>query len=529
MATYYMRADGTAVNKAAATSDSAASTSMSISTHNGESFSAGDTIVISDNGGEYRGTILTVPSDGSDGSPITYQNSGSPDMRGSALITGWTNYSGNVWQATVSTEPNQVWVDGTFGDPQTSIGACVNNYDWYWSSSTLYLYDSSGDPDNRSSPGVEADELNDVFRLNGKDYIVIDGLTIRHSFRSGIRAWPQSEYATVKNCTVEWCWQRGIEGNQSNYDADCYGWEIYDNTCRYCGEHGITGAVRANGWNVYRNTCYENGTYNPTSSYTAGIKFWGNHLYTINCEIYENVCYSNGGVGGVGSGDGVGIWLDAVGFSAGNENIVRHNLCYSNHSYGIFVEISERNIAHHNICYDNATENYTSNIAIKAWNPYPAKYNEIYNNVAYGSNSWGIECQGWNGGSNCCSYNKWYNNIVDGSSSQELYLNNGGDNDGSEGTGNEYKYNSFGEDYNYMIQVAGTDYHSVASFESAVTGASDNLSDEDPLFTAPGSNDFTLQGDSPCIGAGTVTSYSTGLLPGSTWPDGVQTGDQDSY
>lgn len=70
-ATYYVRADGSAANKAAATSSDAANTSMSITTLNGETFSAGDIIYISNKGGNYT-TQFTVPSGGSVGDPVYY-------------------------------------------------------------------------------------------------------------------------------------------------------------------------------------------------------------------------------------------------------------------------------------------------------------------------------------------------------------------------------------------------------------------------------------------------------------------------
>lgn len=73
MAEYYMRADGTAANKAAATGPASdASKCMSIATHNGETFSGGDIINISSQGGTYT-TILAIPSSGSSGNPIIYQ------------------------------------------------------------------------------------------------------------------------------------------------------------------------------------------------------------------------------------------------------------------------------------------------------------------------------------------------------------------------------------------------------------------------------------------------------------------------
>lgn len=75
MATYYVRADGTAANKAAATSDNSASTSMSLATHNAQTYSAGDIIVVSAKGGPYPAGVarLQPPSSGTDiNNPILY-------------------------------------------------------------------------------------------------------------------------------------------------------------------------------------------------------------------------------------------------------------------------------------------------------------------------------------------------------------------------------------------------------------------------------------------------------------------------
>lgn len=76
-ADYYMRADGSAANKAAATSCDDASTAMSVITHNSETFSAGDTIYICGNGGTFT-TELINPSSGTSGSPISYIGTSTP-------------------------------------------------------------------------------------------------------------------------------------------------------------------------------------------------------------------------------------------------------------------------------------------------------------------------------------------------------------------------------------------------------------------------------------------------------------------
>ena len=87
MATYYMRADGTAANKAAATGPATdASKCMNITVHNAESFSSGDSIIVSDAGGIYRAKLVP-PSDS-----VTYTASGSPTIYGSNNYSGVASY-----------------------------------------------------------------------------------------------------------------------------------------------------------------------------------------------------------------------------------------------------------------------------------------------------------------------------------------------------------------------------------------------------------------------------------------------------
>jgi len=73
MATYYVRADGTAANKAAATNPALASGAMTMTVFNASTFSVGDIVMFCDAGGEY-GAALVVPSSGGSGDPIIYQS-----------------------------------------------------------------------------------------------------------------------------------------------------------------------------------------------------------------------------------------------------------------------------------------------------------------------------------------------------------------------------------------------------------------------------------------------------------------------
>lgn len=77
------------------------------------------------------------------------------ELGGTKLITTWTSYSGSIWQATVSTKPTEVTINGTLGTKKTSIALTTAN-DWYWASGVLYLY-SVADPDTYVAPGVEGE------------------------------------------------------------------------------------------------------------------------------------------------------------------------------------------------------------------------------------------------------------------------------------------------------------------------------------------------------------------------------------
>ena len=83
MATYYVRADGTAANKAAATGPgSVQSACMNRGVHNGETFAAGDIIIVSGLGGSITAGALVPPSDGTSVGWITYRGEDSPVLDG---------------------------------------------------------------------------------------------------------------------------------------------------------------------------------------------------------------------------------------------------------------------------------------------------------------------------------------------------------------------------------------------------------------------------------------------------------------
>src|SRR3990172_5515404 len=163
MTTYYIRADGTAANKGAASGPgSTQSACMNIAVHNGETFSAGDIIKLCDDGGIFRGAIVP-PSAGSVGSPIVYEPEAgdSPQVYGSAKQSTWSDEGSNNWSCSQASDPLEVFfvnTNGTikWGNEQVSQMAMTEEYDWFWDdpANKLFCFAAS-DPDSRYA-SVEA-------------------------------------------------------------------------------------------------------------------------------------------------------------------------------------------------------------------------------------------------------------------------------------------------------------------------------------------------------------------------------------
>ena len=693
MATYYVAEGGTATDQAKenATSGTYPGGCLSPAGHNAETFAAGDSILFSDEGGDIRGEI-TAPSSGSSGSPITYgvKSGDSPVLKASDLITGWTTYDGDIWQATVTTEPEQVWVDGTYGDRKDDLGGStddwdknssygtseadglifctnttsdcnvssysypglllvdsltdagngvsidtnadckivadwtaetgkkmevrvrvgaewwndsvvlkcetgyaaeinvieggswesgssgsttitngknytveficdgsslsaslyetgvggsnlINNFDWFWESNTLYLYDSAGDPDSRSTPGVEAGQRGSAFVASGKSYLTISDITTKHGNGRSIHLTNCSN-VVVDSVTSEWSFLDGILVDCS---ADYSDVTIQDGVFRYNGVQGIACTCAASSSTisdilVTRNQCYENGVYQGDwendHGFTGGIKFWANQDGNDcnNIVVEQNEVYSNGD----GTNAGLGIWFDYVYNDGSSPNYIRHNLVYDNYGTGIGLEVSSGSRVYANVGWNNGLQGGSGD-----WTPASisitsrqestlkaANDNLIYNNTFDGA-PYGVQVNVTTTGAGVdVSDNIVKNNIFTGWSVQALRATYGGANDATYGSGNVYEQNCWGVASSNFMGWGGSDYSTYDAWLTASSQADNNV-EADPSFTNAGADDYTLASDSPCIGAGVDlgASYDDALMPSSTWPDGVVTGDQDDY
>lgn len=569
MANYTMRSNGTAISLAAAEDGLPTEPSQCLSFTGHAAYasgaSPGDHFQLADDGGDYR-TTLGGKVSGTSGNKITYEaySGDTPIINGSDLVgDNWSLSSGSVYKAVVTTKPEQIWIDETYGDRKdvddaTGGGAETldNEYDWFWDvdgsyfdneATTLYLY-APGDPFTEyTTPGVEAAARNDCFNTDEEEYLDIDGITFSKNNRSGMYLVYPS-YITVKNCISEWAWKDGVWFYPDPGAASQPGNIVEDSVFRYCGLAGITcniDPVDLTGVIIRRNKCYENGRYQwrPTGSvwngdfnFTGGIKTWSSRTVpAIGWEIYENECYNNGpeGITDNRPGSVCGIWLDAMEGTAENPLKVYRNICYNNSGTGIFFEICRYVDVYNNVVYDCALSSNVDNEwaggGIRIDNRYEWISGDInvYNNTISGC--WiGIQVTGYSVGAGELNNCDVKNNICSGNDI-ELRASHGGDN-GADGSGNVYDNNCLGAEDTAFISWGGSTYNTYAAWKTAHGESWDQVAG-DPSFTDAGSDDYTLAAGSPCIGAGENlgSPYNVALMPSSSWPDAVVTGDQDDY
>jgi hypothetical protein len=407
-----------------------------------------------------------------------------------------------IWQAALTTEPQIVMFDGVRGTKKASIAACTSPRDWFWAANVLYTY-SLTDPDaTYVAPGIEAPIRDYCLHSTDKDYITYDHLTTRLAAKNNINTDNVRQTGiVVSNCTSEYATLYGIE-----YEWGAYTSSVSDCIIRYNGEWGlhINCDVMLAGGTCYvgRNTVYSN-CWNTADIESAGIHIHGPSAGTTTVEY--NTVYNNGDLVTGVTRQGKGIWLSGV----SNTAVVRYNHVYNNHMFGIGLDgpASANVQIYYNIVTGHIfsdTSCFREGIALA----YTASACTIYNNISYG-NIVGIALEGDTGHTQgkCMVNNLVKNNIVLGSISHALYATDGGENDGTYGSGNVYLNNCLGPAGTNFIEW-GYEVHksTYAAWETAYGGTTSSVQ-VDPLFVITGT-DFRLLLNSPCRGKGVNVSLT---------------------
>ena len=461
MTTYYLRADGTAANKGAATGPgSSQSACMNVAVHNAETFSPGDTILICDEGGIYRETII-VPSGGSSANAILYgpESGDSPRMYGSKLAVSWVDQTGNQWRSDIGAiSPDQVWFSKSasvhHGNKETILGNVNAEYDWYYDGSQYLWCYSTSDPDS-AYDWVEAGQRLICFRIDDKDFVKVQG-NLEFAFANSIGIFINGTTATIVD---------GILAHHNGYfDAEL--------------SHSIIGQNTTN-------FVVQNCTINNSGTHSIYVQTSGGNP-TTGTIIQYNTCYDS--------------YHSEIDFQAIDgpltNTIIRYNHCYKSSDYDVSVggNMIYCNLAamsgvaiYYNVMHDLVGTGI--NIANGVVNA------ELYNNLIYGT------APGASGSSGILQDTAdavniiIKNNIASELGSCLLITNVGviGSCD------NNLWFNSIGS----YVDIGASSY-GVGDFAAskAATGFDTNGKWEDPKLIDAVNGDFRLQSDSPCIDTG---------------------------
>lgn len=535
-ATYYLRADGTAANKAAASGPcGTAANCMNVSVHNGETFSAGDTIKVCDDGGVFY-SQLTIPSSGTSGNPITYEakSGDSPVFSGFTIYTaGWTLHSGNIYKRSFSLASGAniegercvvmhdstvlTWDDGDYA----SLDA--NEWDHY----DGYLYINIGE--NPSGENICATTRAYCIYLAGHDYITVTDIDLK----GGVRALfgDGSNYFTATDVDIQYHSYFGLRLNSASYSTLT---RVYAHTdigydpgagsgvsCNISISHGHDHTVTdCKGYNGRRGLEFgqSTGSSDQSGTVVSGGEYYGNTYDTADADgitivndtstpdqpsvrpVIEKVKAHGNADHGIDLVYG-NWWIvryckiydqtgedDEYGLGAGqgtkggqqDDNTWLYNQSWENQNDGFFASYGGDeyygNTSHNNGGYGFHFR-YSTGFTAK-------------NNIASDNTDGAVWWRGTNPGT--LDYNCWH-----------------------KGTGNHL-----------LTYGTATHYEDLATYQAA-SGEDANSIESDPLFNNEESHEYWLTSLSPCIDAGVDlgATWDGALLPGD-WPN---SGDQDTY
>ncbi|HJS28517.1 MAG TPA: right-handed parallel beta-helix repeat-containing protein [Anaerolineales bacterium] len=209
----------------------------------------------------------------------------------------------------------------------------------------------------------------DAFYITEAGYVIVDGLTIQHADRAGLRI-SLSDHVTVRNCTFADNGTWGLFTDFSDYT-------LVENVESYGAveEHGIYISNSSDFPTIRNNRLHHN--YANGLHMNGDISMGGDGVISDGL-IENNIIYENGLAGGSG------INMDGV-----TDTLVRNNLLYDNHSSGISVyQIDGGSGSQNNRILNNTIlmpddGRWAVNIPDGS-----DTGNQVYNNILYSDHTW---------------------------------------------------------------------------------------------------------------------------------------------
>ncbi len=454
---------------------------------------------------------LTIPSSGSEGSPITFGAYGSgadPIITGANIMGSWSLESANVYKTALVTEPKIVIINGALGTLKASVVALVAPGDWYWAASVLYVYATS-DPGST----VQGGQRDYGIFSNLKDYLTFRNLNIQGSNDMGV-SLNRGDHFDVQYCTFNFCGITAALDTWTSTNAT-----LSNNIFDYNNGDAI--------WTDSTNLMCQNNTishvYGADSdgiqmAYTSNALVTGNYIDMSGTNSTKNCIINSEGTG---------------------TNIISRNTCIGTGSTtlggGISVNTSNITISYNSI-KDVKGADYSFGIAISGemdLSDITIEYN-IITGCKFGIMNFGNY-----------EYDnlKIYNNTISESTMENIGLFNGalageiknnifwstvcasrngdfGDATIIGGKTLVIDYNIWGPEVENFLKDLNNNYYSTLAAWVSGTGYDVHSKKDDPLFVS--ATDFHLMPRSPAIDAGTSVSltsdYAGALVPQRTNP-----------
>jgi hypothetical protein len=550
--TYYMRADGNASKKSSATSCSSASTAMSVSTHNSQTFSPGDVIFLCSNGGDFKSSII-VPSSGSTANAITYTNAAGQkptiDLSVNVGSSGWTHVGNGVYKKSGS--GRILWEDSIPLRAASSNACTDGNWHYTISSNVLYYKPTTGTP---ASHIVEALWFPTYgIDLRNRSNITIAGLNfnrcgyaICHGQNKSSPVSPIQNIIIRDNTITRTFWgiwselfSNGIESNVSIYNnqlsyvnSGISAWTGSDNTPGHSQHH--------TGYLITKNQILHLDSLTDSVMWTdallkayyftdhEGISFQDVQNSTVSFNIITNT-FNRDFTSDVHWNRAIYFYL-TNGVAKTSGNIVEYNYISGHYFPAMYVSAAvgnagfDNNIFRYNILNYTGTDSNHSSFSVNFYqgsNPANGTNYFVNNTIFNATAGLAIETNAHNKGSGYGSVGAWIfrNNIIHSRSCANI--------------NSEYSQLTFDHNiYNISVKwswnlnargLTFTDWRSKGFDREGSMAA-------DPLLNNPGKGDFTLQSSSPAIdtGANLGTQFENGLHPASIWPNNVQIGNQNN-
>lgn len=394
--------------------------------------------------------LIALPSAGAQGQTYYVDPDGSDE-------TG-DGSQGNPWRTIVYAATQVAAGDMVLVNPGTYDGGIVVDTDGTETAPITFRANGAG----VVIEGSGGDR--DAFFITEADYIVVEGFTIQHADRAGLRI-SLSDHVTVRDCTFADNGRWGVFTDFSDYTTveDCESHGAVE-------EHGIYISNSSDYPTIRGNRLYDN--HGCGLHMNGDISMGGDGIISYGL-VEDNIIYNNG------EGGGSGINMDGV-----TDTMVRNNLLYDNHASGISIyqidggSGSQNNRVLNNTIIVAADGRWAINIP-----DVNDTGNKVFNNIAF-------------------THHGWRGSIVVAAPAVA----------------------GFESDYNVVMDrfsVDGGDSRiSLAEWQALGYDTHSFIATPDQLFVDPVASDYHLRIGSPAIDSGTLLDDVVDDLEGTPRPIG---------